>query len=309
MRTGAKTTAFLIVASTLSACGGGGGGGGSTVPVTGFTTWRTDVAGKSILLNGDGRQVSYTYDLVSKSIKTISDPPDRAAASALFTFDTASVLTGLRLTSAGTTVGSFGAGDIGILAADSDFVIAENFSSRAIVSNPRSLAWDYQSFGVWETGLDAENGFYGAMSLGAPTAGTAIPSSGTASFSGKVVGSYVNDLGKGHTVLANLNVGVDWGTQSLSLSTSGTRMSADGVAFSANTSLDLNNQTLSYAAGTNGFSGTLTTGATATSPAGLSGNSSGTFYGPNAQELGGVFFLRGNGLETYSGAYGAKQIP
>jgi hypothetical protein len=293
--------AFLIVASTLSACGGSGGGGGGTVPVTGFTTWRTDVAGKTIQVNGDGKQVSYTYDLASQSIKTISDPLD-GAASALFSFDNASVLTGLLLTSAATTVGSFGAGDIGILAADpdSDFVIAENFSSRAIISNPRSLAWDYQSFGVWETGLNVDSGSYGAMSLGAPTAGTAIPGSGTANFSGKVVGSYVNDLGKGHTVLANLNVGVDWGNQSLNLSISGTRMSADGVTFSPNTSLDMSNQTLSYTAGTNGFSGTLSTG-------GLSGNSSGKFYGPNAEELGGVFFLQGSGLETYSGAYGAKR--
>lgn len=307
MRTGAKAVAFLVVASTLSACGGSGGGGG-TVPVTGFTTWRTDVAGKSILVNGDGKQVTYTYDLVNQRIETISVPQD-GAASALFTFDNASVLTGLLLSSAGTTVGNFGAGDIGILATDGDFVIAENFSSRAIISNPRSLAWDYQSFGVWETGLDAGNGFYGAMSLGAPTAGTAIPGSGTANFGGKVVGSYVNSAGTGHTVLANLNVGVDWGTRLLTLETSGSQMSADGVSFSLNPSLDMNNQTLSYAPGTNGFSGTLTTGATATSPGGLSGNSSGKFYGPNAQELGGVFFLQGNGLETYSGAYGAKQIP
>ncbi len=299
MRTSAKAVAFLIVASILSACGGGGGGGG-TVPVTGFTTWRTDVAGKTILVNGDGKQVSYTYDLTTQSITTITYPPLDGAASALFTFDNASVLTGLVLTSASTTVGSFGAGDIGILAADPDFVIAENFSSRAILSNPRSLAWDYQSFGVWETGLDAANGFYGAMSLGAPTAGTAIPTTSTANFSGKVVGSYVNDLGKGHTVLADLNVGVDWSNRSLNLSTSGTQMSADGVSFSPNTSLDMSNQTLSYAPGTNGFSGTLSTG-------GLTGNSSGKFYGPNAEELGGVFFLQGSGLETYSGAYGAKR--
>lgn len=305
MRMCAKTVAFLIVASTLSACGGGGGGGGS-VPVTAFTTWRTDVAGKSILVNGDGKQVSYTYDLRSDLITQISDPPLDGAASAIFTFDNASVLTGLLLSSAGTTVGNFGAGDIGILAADSDFVDADDrFSSRAIVSNPRSLAWDYQSFGVWETGLDADSGYYGAMSLGAATAGTAIPVSGTADFSGKVVGNYVNNAGTGHTVLANLNVRVDWGTQSLNLSTTGTRMTYNEaeVPFSANPSLDMSNQTLSYAAGTNSFSGTLTT------PGGLSGNSSGTFYGPNAQELGGVFFLRGSGLETYSGAYGAKQIP
>lgn len=306
MQTGKKAVAFLIVASTLSACGGGGGGGGS-VPVTAFTTWRTDVAGKSILVNGDGKQVSYTYDLRSDLITQISDPPLDGAASALFTFDNASVLTGLLLTSAGTTVGSFRAGNFYSLplAADpnSDFVAAENFSSRAIVSNPRSLAWDYQSFGVWETGLDADSGNYGAMSLGAATAGTAIPVSGTADFSGKVVGNYVNNAGTGHTVLANLSVGVNWGTRLLILETSQTRMSQDGVTFSFNPDLDMTNQKLSYAAGANSFSGTLTT------PGGLSGNSSGKFYGPSAQELGGVFFLRGSGLETYSGAYGAKLTP
>jgi hypothetical protein len=46
-----------------------------------------------------------------------------------------------------------------------------------------------------------------------------------------------------------------------------------------------------------------------TSAGGLTGNSTGQFYGPNAEELGGVFLLQGSGVETYAGAYGAKQTP
>ena len=307
MQTGGKTLAVLIASSMLSACGGGGGGTvGPTPPAvtTTFTTWRTDVAGKAIQVDGLGKQVSYTYDLANKRINTISTPQD-VSASAVFTFDNASVLTGLFLSSAPTTLG-FTAGPIPVLTANPDFVIAENTASRAIMSNPRSLAWDYQSFGVWESGLDTDHGYYGAVTLGARTADTAIPGSGTANFKGQVVGSYVTAGGLGNTVLATLNVGVDWGTRSLTLSTSGTQMSADGVTFSPNTGLNMTG-TLNYSPGTNGFSGNLTTSATSTSPTGLTGNSTGQFYGPTAEELGGVFFLQGSGLETYSGAYGAKR--
>jgi hypothetical protein len=39
----------------------------------------------------------------------------------------------------------------------------------------------------------------------------------------------------------------------------------------------------------------------------MTGSSFGQFYGPNAEELGGVFRLEGAGEETYIGGYGAKQ--
>lgn len=39
----------------------------------------------------------------------------------------------------------------------------------------------------------------------------------------------------------------------------------------------------------------------------MNGMSSGQFYGPNAQELGGAFSLSGPDLESYAGAYGAKR--
>ncbi len=312
MQTGyGKRLAFLTVSLMLTACGGGGGGTVATpapIPLstTAFTTWRTDLANKTFQLDGKGNQVSGTLD-TNGNFASVGDAED-ATASALFTFDSSSNLSSLFLTST-TSTASMSAGFTGAqitqLAGDPAFLNATSTTSQAIISDPKSPDWDYQSFGVWETGLDTSSSrvLY-AMSVGTPTADTAIPGSGTANFTGKVVGSYVSAGGLGHTVLANLNVGVNWGNQSLNLSTSGTRMSADGVIFSPNTSLDMSNQTLSYAAGTNGFGGTLSTG-------GLSGNSSGKFYGPNAEELGGVFFLQNpnnpTSVETYSGAYGATR--
>lgn len=302
MRINGTTRISLCALALLSACGGGGGGTvapSAPVVTTTFTTWRTDLAGKTIQVNGGGEQVSYTWNNKITSVSSVSD----TSASGVFVFDAGSTLTQLFLIS-GTTTTGFTAGEVGTLLADADFVVAENFTSRAIVSNPKSLKWDYQSFGVWETGLDTDQGQYGAVSLGAPTAGTAIPGSGTATFTGKVVGSYVNAGGFGHSVLADLAVGVDWTNRSLDLTTTNTRISADGTTFSAASGLDMSNQTLNYTAGTNSFTGTLTT-----TNGLLSGDSTGKFYGPNAEELGGVFFLRGSGVETYSGAYGAKITP
>ncbi len=299
MQTYGKAATTIFALTMLSACGGGGGGTAApSAPVvtTSFETWRTDLAGKTIQVNGEGQQVAYTW---ANKITSVSATTD-TSASGVFVFDANSTLTGLYLNSGGTTTG-FTTGQIAALAADADFVVAENFSSRAIVSNPKSLAWDYQSFGVWETGLDSDRGSYGAVSLGAPTAGTAIPGSGTATFTGKVVGSYVSTGGIGHTVLADLDVLADWSDQSLALTTSNTRTSIDGTAFSLASGLDMSSQTLTYSAGTNAFTGTLTT-----SNGQLSGDTNGKFYGPGAEELGGTFFLRGSGVETYSGAYGAR---
>ena len=70
----------------------------------------------------------------------------------------------------------------------------------------------------------------------------------------------------------------------------------------ADSTLDMTGS-LSYAANSNSFKGIVAT------TGGLTGTSTGQFYGPNAEELGGVFSLKGTGTskENYAGAYGAKQ--
>jgi hypothetical protein len=57
--------------------------------------------------------------------------------------------------------------------------------------------------------------------------------------------------------------------------------------------------TLSYAGGSNDFSGPVSSSA-------LTGSARGQFYGPAANEIGGTFGLKGVGVEGYLGAFGAK---
>ena len=295
--------AVVTAALTLSACGGGGGGGSpdpSVVPTTALTNWRTDaVAGAKIHANGIGKQVSYSYectntDCSTGKVKTIGTPSGVLSVKSLFFFDTNAKLELLQPVE---TQSGFTTTQISPLAENSRFVTGQSATGRAIVSDPKNTAWNYQSFGVWESGLGETNRTFGVMSVGATTPASSVPTSGTANFTGNIIGSYVNAAGEGHAVIANLSVAANFGTHTLDFTSSGTQVSKDWDNFTANSNLNLSG-TLTIS--TNGtFSGTLTTGT-------LSGDSNGMFYGPAAQELGGVFYLTNGTLETYAGAYGAS---
>jgi hypothetical protein len=74
------------------------------------------------------------------------------------------------------------------------------------------------------------------------------------------------------------------------------------VTAAAAPNLNLNGS-LSYLPSSSSFNGTLTNSAGT-----MSGASKGQFYGPAAQELGGVFTLKSpTTVETFTGAYGAKR--
>jgi hypothetical protein len=63
--------------------------------------------------------------------------------------------------------------------------------------------------------------------------------------------------------------------------------------------------TLTYAAGTNAFSGVVTA---AGAGSGLTGNAIGKFYGPTATEIGGTYAIKaGSGLESLIGGFGGKR--
>jgi hypothetical protein len=298
----------------LSACGGGGGGtvaspDPSSIPTIPFTKW-SDVQGTTnVEAKGLGKYANYTYidGVVTDVNDNVQNSPN-PTTSAVFTF-VDSTLKAVSINSNGRLAG----GPTSDLAdangnPDPDFVKASSAdgTSRAVVSDPKSGAWDYQSFGVWENGRNDTSRTMGVFSVGNAT-GKVIQTSGTATFDGKVVGSYIDKNGNGNIVLADLTVTANFGgtTPSLSLLTSNTRISSDvwsNIAFGA-PPVDL---TLSgnLAIATDGtFKGTLNTAS------GLTGESTGQFYGPTAQELGGVFVLpaTGTSVETYSGAYGATQ--
>lgn len=317
-----KVLAVAIVSMFLSACGGGGGSNG-TVPTTTqtptttpttpttpstFTSWSAVADGSTVAVPGMSQEVTQTTDPVAGTVTGIGTPTavDTAASSFTETLNSNGTITKVVITSpTGSVTFDAAAGDtIGHLTIDPTISAAlkSDESSFALAADPSTPGWEYQSFGVWSTGRVAGSGNAGVISIGAPTAGTAIPTTGTAIYTGKSVGFYTDTDGLGHATFSDLSVNADFAARTLGLSSAGTVKTHDYATTSSASNLNLTG-TLTYAAGTNSFAGTLTTaGGT------LSGTSTGRFYGPNAEELGGVFILKaGSGIETYGGAYGAKR--
>jgi len=171
----------------------------------------------------------------------------------------------------------------------------------AVIANPYAQGWNYQSFGVWNThGPSARQ--IASSSFGAPTPASAVPSSGTASFVGKLGGVYVSPSGEGSVASADIRVHADFGNRSLGFASSNTRLSQDLKSSTPAPHLNLGG-TLTYSPAANTFTGTITNaGGT------MSGSSTGRYYGPTAQELGGVFTVKSPATaETLTGAYGAKR--
>ena len=168
--------------------------------------------------------------------------------------------------------------------------------AQAVVANPFALGWEYQSFGVWNSAAPAAAAPQ-AASFGLPTPAAAVPALGQATFVGRLAGHYVSPAGQDAAALARVRVQADFGARSLGFAATDTR--AGGVAAPH---LNLSG-TLTYAPGSATFSGALTNAAGT-----LQGSSRGKFYGPAAQELGGVFHLKSaTTAESFTGAYGAKR--
>lgn len=170
-----------------------------------------------------------------------------------------------------------------------------------MIANPYAQGWNYQSFGVWNTqGMNA--GRTNSLSFGSVTPASAVPSSGTASFVGKLGGIYVSPSGDASMASADVRVQADFGSRSLGFASSGTRLTQDLKGTTPAPHLDLAG-TLAYSPAANTFAGTLrNAGAT------MSGSTTGRYYGPAAQELGGVFTVKSaNTAETLTGAYGGRR--
>jgi hypothetical protein len=305
--------AGAMISVLLTACGGGGGGGG-TVPTTpatpvtpSFTSWTAVQNGSTVVVPGMSQEVSWTGVPTTGPVTSIGTPTavDTSASSFTETLNNSGAITKIVIASpTGNVTFDTAVGDtIGFLAIDPDVIVAVNGAGTniALAADPAAFGWNYQSFGVWETGMGTGSGSAGVMSAGAPTAGSAIPTSGTATFTGALGGIYVDASGNDFVTEAALTVNADFGARTLGVSSTGTIKSPDLVSTSTASNLNLTG-TLTYAAGSNAFAGTVTNGST------LTGTSNGRFYGPAAEELGGVFILKANsGVETYGGAYGAKR--
>ena len=306
----------LLLSIMLAGCGGGGGGGAAAVPVTGassgFTSWGAVAANTSVTVQGSSQQASYTWNSGTNQITSLTGASNFApTATAIATFNASNLLSALTFTSAGGTSFSLSAanGDtFGVLIANSAVgaAVSKDGATYALFANPSSFGWSYQTFGTWATGAGTGSGTVGSFSIGSLTPGSAIPTSGTATYTGATGGRYVDSTAASYFTSANMTASVDFGARTVALNTTGTQVSTNLQSFAAANSLNLSG-TLSYAAGTNQFSGTVATVGGAASNAAMTGTAKGNFYGPAAQEIGGGFTVTGSGSTAYMGSFGGKK--
>lgn len=297
-----------ITVLTLTACAGGGGGGGSsssasngnvTTTATGFSgqsTWTSTSDGTVTNIGTYNQATSgliYTETVNSSNI--VQSNAFVSAAGTIISFDRAQ----------GDTIGTVVTGP---LANQSYAEVKSNGNDVAIISPGSMNGWSYQSYGIWISNLNSTSGTVGGGSVGSLTTGVAIPTTGTANFSGTSAGAYVNSSGTPFLTGSSMSASVNFATRSLSFATTGTQILLNSGAWQSTAGLNTTG-TLSYASGTNLITGSnLATAGGGGVTAMTGGQVTAKFYGPAANELGGTFSVRaGAGVESYAGAFGSKR--
>ena len=189
---------------------------------------------------------------------------------------------------------------------DPSLTVTDGDEADGMIYDPEVTSpWDYQTMATWVlTDESAGTGRMGAISVGNHNA-VSIPTTSSATFSGKAEGIYLDDAHKFHGVSSDAALTADFVNKTVSFATSNSKIhdleykNAD----QSKPDLDLTG-TFSYSsAGNNLTASSLTS----TTSSWTGGTASAKFYGPNAEEIGGVFSIRGTGKEAYEGAFGAKQ--
>jgi hypothetical protein len=182
------------------------------------------------------------------------------------------------------------------------------FNKPAVINE----ALTFSSFGVWANAFQGgpHDGVFavGVFAHGSQTPASAVPKSGSATYTGDAAGfasipKPANDTHTNNTLNmafdANAAIGINFGTGGVTSSITNIHaVSMDGIATTA--TLSNLNGTGNMLAGTAGYSTNLS------SSTGQTGTLNGMLTGPTAQETVGTFSASGNGVNMI-GAYGAKR--
>jgi hypothetical protein len=175
--------------------------------------------------------------------------------------------------------------------------------------------YTYQTFGV---SLYYMASFFSEVfySCGVVTDPATLPTSGTATYTGKATASMVDTASREpYDAISTVNISIDFATRSVSVSTTGTTSVSSNASvstpYSSTPALNLSG-TLTYSAGSNTFTGVVT------STNGMSGNVTGRLYGPGIAsataskvagappEIGGTFALMQAGGNVMQGSFGGN---
>jgi hypothetical protein len=258
-----------------------------------------DIApGQTVEANAFSRTATATVDMFGNVTSATVIAADTENSSVQLGYDAGLNLTRLSIATPQSNVTFSGATQI---ACDPAVCVAENHNASGVAVNPLGAGWNYQTHGFWIVEMSATTGLVGVISMGNPTPAMAIPSGGTASYSGGAVGIYVDGGGAIYGYGADMSATADFLAAFVGFTTSATEIiSLDTLMSASAPSLDLTG-TLTIQSGSSTFSGDLT------NTAGMTGTANGRFYGPVYEEIGGVFGLTGTGPESLLGAFGGRR--
>jgi hypothetical protein len=320
-----KQLVVLFPAALLAACGGGSGGGGGGAPPN-TSSAPQEIVSEPTTAPAEQTQANNT------SFATVTEPVSLRAAMAAESATTGSLSMAVPRDEVKVTVSPAGNGynvlafnvdldDIhfhrefdeakdyqGTLAISDQFGVMAKDGATLISYEPTTAAdrLSYTKFGSWvDQGFGTDPGSVGMFATGFETPVADIPNSGTATYAGKTFGFLtVQDASYGVTGRATL--AADFAKQSVT-GTFDQMTAADLSASNAAAGQTWNNFTATAAISGAGFTGTTaTTSASAISPDPMKGDIAGSFFGPKAAEVGGVWTLQG-GDSFASGSFGAKQ--
>lgn len=298
MRAVLKNVSLLLMPMALAGCfGGSGGGSGPLVPSpVGFTSFSTMKPSATTRVDGIAQEVNYTYD--GSTVTTVSGY-QKSGGSIDATVDGDRSITGLKVNGPKTsrTWNAYNSrvGYNGPLIAG----VSNDGSDLMVGMLPLNAGYEYQTYGVWQTGRGAGAGTAGAFSVGAQTDGMNVPTSGTATFRGNALGAVVDRDGQDYVAGSDATLSADFASRTVGFRTSNTGI-VDPVsgAVSGAPSLDMTG-TMAYGGNSNRLIGSASTAS------GMTGTLDGRFYGPQANEVGGLFTLSDDLGEVYGGSFGA----
>ena len=273
------SVAFIVSlgAIALVACGGGSSSTTTTTadtPVTpavaSFTSWSATTANIPVAMTNGS---SSSIDLLG----SISQADSNGSASAALgdtlqsSFSSANTTT---LNKSQTTIGLF--------------------------ANPFTYSFDYQTYGTWGPYGNATGSSF-ALSDGTSSAASVIPATGSLTYTGGSTGYYVDPNKFSYITNANMVFISTFDNRTLNFSTSNTVIQGGPNGnLNSNPALQLTG-VLTYVAGTNNFTGTVTT------TSGMTGTMNGKFYGPGLNEVGGTYAVYAAGIGTMVGSFGGKR--
>jgi len=295
MRKVLRTVPLLLLPLALSGCLGGSGGGSSGPSAPVFTSFSTMKPSATTRVDGIAHELDYTYD--SSTVTTVSGY-QQSYGSIEATVDGARSITGLKVNGPKTTR-SWNAYNSQVEDDGSLIAGVSNDGSDLVMGVlPLDAGYDYQTFGIWQTGRGTGAGTAGAFSVGAQTAGANIPNSGTATFRGHSLGSAVDRDGQDYLAGADATLSADFASRTVGFRTDNTVIvEPDSGIVGDAPSLDMTG-TMAYGGNSNRLIGSASTAS------GMTGTLEGRFYGPQANEVGGLFILSDDLGEVYGGSFG-----